>query len=47
MAKKKKKKLEQEQLENKTAFYAMITALTVPVTALIDLITWLLKHFLK
>lgn len=45
--KKKKLELEQERLKNRTALYAMITALAFPVGVLLNIIDWLLKHFLK
>lgn len=49
MAKHKKKKLEleEERLKNRTSLYAMITALAFPIGVLLNIIDWLLRHFLK
>lgn len=44
---KKKLELEKERLRNRSSLYAMIAALAFPIGVLLNIIEWLLKHFLK
>ncbi|WP_283585612.1 hypothetical protein [Limosilactobacillus ingluviei] len=50
MAKKSKKKmleLEEQRLKNRRSLYMMISALAFPIGVVLDMIEWLLKHYLK